>query len=52
VLIKLKEHQSDRFGLSCWLDDIPNEANKKKYLGLHYDVWRGKKQLKTNTFGG
>lgn len=52
ILIKLKEHQSDIYGLSCWLEDIPNEPNKRKYLGLYYDFWKGKKQLKTSYFIG
>lgn len=51
MLIKLKEHQGDDFGLSCWLDDIPNEP-KHKYLGLHYDYWKGRKQLKASYFIG
>lgn len=51
-LIKLKEHQSKDFGLSCWPDDIPNESNKQKYLGLYYDYWQGKKSVKTSYFIG
>ncbi len=52
MLIKLKEHQSESFGLSCWLEDIPNEPNKRKYLGLYYDFWKGKRSVKSSYFIG
>lgn len=52
MLIKLKEHQSESSGLSCWLEDIPNEPNKRKYLGLYYDFWKGKRSVKSSYFIG
>ncbi len=52
MLLQLKEHQVDKYSLSCWLDDIPYEPLKTKYLGLHYDFWKGKKTVRTSYFIG